>query len=94
MSFVILAHFLKALFKKQLIKWNRPNVGRKLLLTRSSFKPNGEGAMECPKYQDLMDLERFFEFFGLLAWKCTNCGAVIDKTIASQSKQKFELKAY
>jgi hypothetical protein len=45
-----------------------------------------------------MDLERFSDFFLVFyAWKCINCGAVIDKTIAKNrrksltSKESFEL---
>jgi hypothetical protein len=45
-----------------------------------------------------MDLERFSDFFLVFfAWKCINCGAVIDKTVANNrrksltSKEPFEL---
>jgi len=54
--------------------------------------------MECPKCNGLMDLERISDFFLVFyAWKCINCGAVIDKTIAKNrrksltSKESFEL---
>ena len=40
--------------------------------------------MECVKCSGLMMLERFSDFFLVFyAWKCLNCGAVIDKTIAT-----------
>ena len=39
--------------------------------------------MECPKCKGLMMLERFSDFFlAFYAWKCINCGAVIDRTIS------------
>jgi ribosomal protein L37AE/L43A len=47
-----------------------------------------EGVMECPKCKGLMMLERFSDFFLIFyAWKCINCGAIIDRTI-SQNRRK------
>ena len=44
--------------------------------------------MECPKCKGLMMLERFSDFFLIFyAWKCINCGAIIDRTI-SNNRQK------
>ncbi|MCP9456156.1 MAG: hypothetical protein NNA18_08650 [Nitrospira sp.] len=44
--------------------------------------------MECPKCKGLMLLERFSDFFLIFyAWKCINCGAIIDRTI-SQNRRK------
>ena len=38
--------------------------------------------MECPKCKGLMMLERFADFFLVFyAWKCVNCGSVVDETI-------------
>jgi hypothetical protein len=38
--------------------------------------------MECPKCNGLMILERFSDFYVVFyAWKCFNCGALIDRTI-------------
>jgi hypothetical protein len=38
--------------------------------------------MECPKFQGTMMLGRFSDFFLVFyAWKCINCGALIDRTI-------------
>ena len=49
--------------------------------------------MECPKCSGLMDLERFSDFFLVFyAWKCINCGAVIDKTIANNRRKSLALK--
>ncbi len=46
--------------------------------------------MDCPKCNGLMDLERFSDFFLVFyAWKCINCGAVIDKTIASNRSKSL-----
>ncbi|MBX3308515.1 MAG: hypothetical protein KF751_20910 [Nitrospira sp.] len=44
--------------------------------------------MECPKCQGMMTLDRFSDFFIVFyAWKCINCGAMIDRTIA-RNRQK------
>jgi hypothetical protein len=43
--------------------------------------------MDCPKCQGLMMLERFSDFFLVFyAWKCLNCGAIIDRTISNNRK--------
>lgn len=50
--------------------------------------------MCCPKCQGLMQLERFSDFFLVFyAWKCINCGAVIDRTIANNRKKSLAAKA-
>jgi ribosomal protein L37AE/L43A len=50
-------------------------------------------AMECPKCKGLMGLERFSDFFLVFyAWKCINCGAVMDKTIANNRRNSLALK--
>jgi len=88
----LLVGLWERLSSKPLIN-DTPYVGRKLLLSRSSFKPTERGAMECPKCQGLMDLERFSDFFLVFyAWKCINCGAVIDKTIASNRRNSLAAK--
>ncbi len=50
--------------------------------------------MDCPKCKGLMQLERFSDFFLVFyAWKCINCGAVIDRTIAHNRKNSLAAKA-
>jgi hypothetical protein len=47
--------------------------------------------MECPKCKGFMELERFSDFFLIFyAWKCINCGAIIDKTIANNRRKSLE----
>jgi hypothetical protein len=45
--------------------------------------------MDCPKCKGLMVKERFSDYVLVCdAWKCLNCGAVVDPTItANQRKQ-------
>ena len=39
--------------------------------------------MRCPKCHGLMYTERFADYFhAFYAWKCINCGTVIDSLIA------------
>jgi hypothetical protein len=46
--------------------------------------------MECPKCKGMMMLERFSDFFAVFyAWKCFNCGAMIDRTIASNRRKSL-----
>ena len=46
--------------------------------------------MECPKCKGLMMLERFSDFFLIFyAWKCINCGAIIDRTISSNRRKSL-----
>ena len=46
--------------------------------------------MQCPKCKGLMGMERFSDFFLVFyAWKCLNCGAVIDKTIANNRRKSL-----
>lgn len=46
--------------------------------------------MGCPKCKGLMMLERFSDFFLVFyAWKCLNCGAVIDRTISHNRKNSL-----
>lgn len=55
----------------------------------------GEGKiMGCPKCKGLMMLERFSDFFLVFyAWKCVNCGAIIDRTISNNRKNSLAAKA-
>ena len=47
--------------------------------------------MECPKCKGFMELERFSDFFLVFyAWKCFNCGAIIDRTIAENRRKSLE----
>jgi hypothetical protein len=46
--------------------------------------------MDCPKCQGLMQMERFSDFFLIFyAWKCLNCGAIIDRTISINRKNSL-----
>ena len=50
--------------------------------------------MECLKCKGLMQLERMSDFFLVFyAWKCLNCGALIDKTIAHNRRKCIAYKA-
>ena len=50
--------------------------------------------MDCPKCRGLMQLERMSDFFLVFyAWKCLNCGALIDKTIASNRNKHLASKS-
>ena len=49
--------------------------------------------MECPKCNGFMELERFSDFFlAFYAWKCFNCGAIIDRTIAENRRKSLEAR--
>jgi hypothetical protein len=44
--------------------------------------------MECPKCKGLMMMERFADFFLVFyAWKCVNCGSVVDQTISANQQR-------
>lgn len=44
--------------------------------------------MKCPKCEGLMYLERLSDFFIVFhAWKCINCGALMDRTILNNQKK-------
>ena len=46
--------------------------------------------MECPKCKGMMMLERFSDFFLVsYAWKCMNCGAIIDRTISKNRRKSL-----
>jgi len=46
--------------------------------------------MGCPKCKGTMMLERFSDFFLVFyAWKCINCGAVIDRTISNNRRKSL-----
>ncbi|MBI3603020.1 MAG: hypothetical protein HY205_01025 [Nitrospirae bacterium] len=46
--------------------------------------------MECPKCNGLMMLERFSDFFIIFhAWKCINCGSIIDRTISNNRRKSL-----
>ena len=48
--------------------------------------------MKCLRCKGLMTLERFSDFFLVFhAWKCINCGAILDHTI-SVNQQRSSLK--
>jgi hypothetical protein len=47
--------------------------------------------MKCPKCEGLMFVERFSDYFlTFYAWKCINCGAVMDHTILSHKHNQGE----
>ena len=46
--------------------------------------------MDCPKCKGMMELDRFSDFFLVFyAWKCINCGAIIDKTICENRRKSL-----
>lgn len=46
--------------------------------------------MKCPKCEGLMYLERLSDFFIVFhAWKCINCGTLMDKTILDNQKKSL-----
>jgi predicted RNA-binding Zn-ribbon protein involved in translation (DUF1610 family) len=58
------------------------------------LSPGEEIIMGCPKCKGLMMLERFSDFFLVFyAWKCVNCGAIIDRTISNNRKNSLAAKA-
>ena len=51
-------------------------------------------ALDYPKCNGLIMLERFSDFFLVFyAWKCVNCGAIIDRTICQNRKMSLATKA-
>lgn len=47
--------------------------------------------MKCPKCAGLMFVERFADYFLTFhAWKCINCGAIMDETILSNKNTQGE----
>jgi len=49
--------------------------------------------MDCPKCNGTMVLERFSNFFIVFyAWKCINCGATIDRTIATNRRKSLAVR--
>jgi hypothetical protein len=45
--------------------------------------------MNCRRCKGLMTLERFSDFFLVFyAWKCINCGAIVDQTIIENQKHR------
>jgi predicted RNA-binding Zn-ribbon protein involved in translation (DUF1610 family) len=61
-----------------------------LSLSAAVHVNNEEGSMECPKCKGLMMLERFSDFFLIFyAWKCINCGAIIDRTISNNRRKSL-----
>lgn len=61
-----------------------------ITMERKQQTPEAEGPMNCPKCHGLMYSERVSDFsLTFYAWKCVNCGALIDQTIlANQYKRK------
>ena len=50
--------------------------------------------MDCPKCKGLMRLERFSDFFLVFyAWKCINCGTIIDRKIFNNRRNSLAAKA-
>ena len=46
--------------------------------------------MGCPKCKGLMMLERFSDFFLIFyAWKCINCGSIVDRTITANKRKSL-----
>lgn len=46
--------------------------------------------MDCPRCKGLMMMERFSDFFLIFyAWKCINCGAIVDRTIIANKRKSL-----
>ena len=46
--------------------------------------------MKCPRCKGLMMFERFSDFFLIFyAWKCINCGSIIDRTISHNRRSSL-----
>lgn len=46
--------------------------------------------MQCPRCQGLMVFERFSDFFvSFHAWKCINCGSILDRTINNNRRKSL-----
>lgn len=46
--------------------------------------------MDCPKCKGLMMMERFSDFFLIFyAWKCINCGSIVDRTITANKRRSL-----
>jgi hypothetical protein len=46
--------------------------------------------MDCPKCKGLMMMERFSDFFLIFyAWKCINCGSIVDRTITANKRKSL-----
>jgi hypothetical protein len=49
-----------------------------------------ERPMKCLRCKGLMMLERFSDFFLVFhAWKCVNCGSILDHTISVNQKRSL-----
>lgn len=52
-------------------------------------------AMTCPKCHGLMVFTKFYDFFDSChAWRCLNCGAIIDKAIAENRRRMRPVEAH
>ena len=52
------------------------------------FTDGEESPMQCEKCKGLMVRERFSDYFLIVyAWKCINCGAIVDSTITHNQKK-------
>lgn len=46
--------------------------------------------MTCPRCKGLMMLQCFSDFFHIFhAWKCINCGAILDRTITGNRRKSL-----
>jgi hypothetical protein len=51
--------------------------------------------MKCPRCEGLMYLERFSDYFLTFdAWKCINCGAVMDRIILLNQQKSVLLSEF
>ncbi len=47
--------------------------------------------MSCPRCHGLMYLERLCDFGDIsYAWKCINCGALLDRTITNNKQREHQ----
>lgn len=50
--------------------------------------PPKESPMTCPKCSGMMYSERLSDFFlTFYAWKCVNCGSIVDHTILENQRK-------
>jgi len=68
-------------------KFSAPSL-LKLNANVCRFTVQKGAAMRCEKCKGLMVRERFSDYFLIVyAWKCINCGAIVDSTITHNQKK-------
>lgn len=50
--------------------------------------------MKCPRCQGLLLRQTFSDFFRLFhAWRCFNCGFIMDRTIVANRRERMAMEA-